>query len=356
MKIAINTEAARGQKSGFGWYVTHLLTGLRGVEMLPINRPGNANDLSTPQRLWWDQVGFAWKAFRSGADIVHQPSFSAPVLIRWLGKQKLVVTAHDLIPLLFPENMNTPSRWFFGKWMPFTFRQAHHVIAISECTKRDLIEHARVPAERITVIPLAAGSDYFPRGHKDVIKVLEKYKVTEPYLLHLGTLEPRKNLPFLVGAFARAWQEGLRAKLVIAGKKGWRTEALFNLVRTHKLEEAIIFTDYVPDEELPLLVAGARVLVFPSRYEGFGLPPLEAMASGVPVIAANTSSVPEVVGEAGILLAVDDAEGWAAAMRRLVDDNAEHDRLSKAGLERAKQFSWEKNAEATEEVYRKIVT
>jgi glycosyltransferase involved in cell wall biosynthesis len=362
MRIAIDTQTALGQKSGFGSYVSNLLDALRqqpdAPDLLAI-APDSHRDLSTPQRWWWNQVGFPAR-IPTGVDLIHQPSFSVPVIARSLKRVPVVVTIHDIIPYLFPENLAWPSRWFFNRWMPFSYRFADAYIVISEHTKRDLLEHYRLPPEKIRVIPLAAAPHFrvlqSEEAKRRIREVREKYRLPTPYFLHVATLEPRKNLPFLVRSFAELLKSSpSECALVITGKKGWMYDTLYREIRNHGLEERVILTGYVPDEEIPYLYNGAIAFLFPSLYEGFGLPPLEALSCGLPVISSNTSSLPEVIGEAGILVSPTDTAGWVSAMRHILEDAELRRHYRKRGLEQAARFQWSHTAAATLTVYHRLI-
>ncbi len=356
--MAINTQSTAGQKSGFGFYVNNLLKfgASAGIEYVPVVAPkGEHRDTNTPRRFLSDQITFPWEAWRSGAAIIHQPCFSQPLFAR--GKR--VVTIHDIIPVLFPGNLAFASRLFFARFMPFSYGFADHYITDSEHSKRDIIEHLKIPAEKITVTPLAAGPEFRPLRPSEqprLKEVLKKYGITQPYIIHVATLEPRKNLEFLLRAFHQAIEGGLTGQqLVITGKKGWRTEQLFALVQELHIEDAVVFTGYADDDEIPFLYSGATASVFPSLYEGFGLPPLEAMQSGAPMICSNASSLPEVVGGAGILLSPHDNDGWAEAITRVCTDRKLQEKMRRDSLAQAAKFSWEKTAELTAQVYRKLL-
>ncbi len=355
MRIAIDTQTTLGQKSGFGFYVKNLTEALAKVDpqnQYVLIRPKSEKDFSTPERLFWDQVSFPRRATKARVDLLHQPCFSAPLFY----PGKVVVTCHDLISILFPENLPLASRLFYSKWEPFSYRKASRVIAISYHTKRDIVAFLKIPEEKIRVVPLAASKDFRPVKSKKILeRVQKKYHTGPNYLLDVGTLEPRKNLPFLVRAFALAVREGITEKLVITGKKGWYFEGLFKLVDELELNDKIIFTGYVEEGDLAALYSGAKVFVFPSLYEGFGLPPLEAASCGVPVISSNTSSLPEVVGKAGILLPPKDERLWAKNIVKVLKDVPLAKTLSEMGLRQAKKFSWEETARKTIEVYREMI-
>ena len=358
LRVLLNVQAAAGQKSGLGSYVEGLRAGFAELadapEVVLASRP-QPRDLSTPQRFLWDQIGFLGKIRQNLGrfDLIHQPAFSAPILTRLLTKAPIVVTIHDVIPMLTPENHSLPSRLFFNKWMPFSYRFAQAFLTVSECSKRDIIEHLHIPAEKIHVTPLAPATMFKPKTGKRISELRTKFGIGDaPYFLHIATLEPRKNLPFLIEAFAGLADK--TSKLVISGKKGWAMEPIAAAVVAHNLQDRVIFTGYLDADDLPYLMSGAVAFVFPSLYEGFGLPPLEAMACGTPVIASNRSSLPEVVGEAGILIDPTTAKAWQDAMQTLLTQPAERERLAKAALVQAAQFSWRRTAEQTMQVYKSV--
>lgn len=355
MKIAIDTQTTLGQKSGFGFYVENLVENLKAVDSdneYVLIAPKVEKDFSTIQRFIWDQFTFPSLAKQAKVDILHQPCFSAPLLY----SGKIVITIHDLISHFFPKNIPGGSRFYFSKWMPLTYRKAAKIIAISENTKRDIISLLNIPEDKIVVIQSAVSEHYRPIENKTVLaKIKEKYGTGERYILDVGTLEPRKNLQFLVKAFNLAIKKGhLDCNLVLTGKKGWYYEGLFDLIKSLKLEKRVILPGYVPDEDLPLLYNAADLFCFPSLYEGFGFPPLEALSCGTPVIAANNSSLPEVIGDAGILLDLDDEKLWADNIIEVMTNAKLREELSRKGLLQAKKFSWKKTARQTAEVYKSL--
>lgn len=362
MRIAIDTQTTLGQKSGFGFYVENLTKNLTKVDATNeylLIRPKSEKDFATWERWWWDQVKFPREAARKRAGLLHQPCFSAPVFLRhwpFYFKGKVVVTCHDLISVFFPENLPLASRLFYSRWMPYSYRAADLIIASSEHTKKDIISFLKIPERKIRVVHLAVSSDFQPvKSRAKLKKIQEKYLTGEKYFLDVGTLEPRKNLPFLVRAFALASREGIEENLVITGKKGWYYEDLFSLVDKLNLKEKVIFTGYADEKDLPGLYSGATALVFPSLYEGFGLPPLEAMACGTPVVSSSTSSLPEVVGNAGILLPPKDERLWANNMLNIIRDRGLTKTLADLGLRQARKFTWEETARKTIEVYKEVL-
>lgn len=352
MKIGIDTQTTLGQKTGFGFYVSNLVRELKaiGSHHYLLFAPDSEHDFSAPQRLAWDQFGLPSRARAAKVDILHQPAFSAPILY----PGKVVVTVHDLIAIFFGEEIPFFSRQYFSRWMPFSYRFADHIIAISENTKRDMIKILGFPEEKITVIYEAASVNYRPVGDRSIItRVQAKYKTGSDYLLHIGTLNPRKNLSFLIEVFAKLIESGSTLNLVIAGKPGWYYEGLFAQVLRLGLTGRVKFIGYVPENDKAALLSGAFAFVFPSRYEGFGLPVLEAMACGCPIVAANVSSIPEVVGDSGILLPLEDKAAWVSALRSLNRPKAAT-KLRATGLKQAQKFSWRKAAQQTIAVYEMV--
>lgn len=271
-------------------------------------------------------------------------------------KTRLVVTIFDLTPIKHPtyHTKGMISRYISD--FPHLLKNADKVIAISNCTKNDIIEHFDIAEERVQVTPLAANDDYKQISDKHAIdKIKGIYDIDKDYILFVGTLEPRKNLVNLLKAYC-ILPDYLKRDyaLVLCGKKGWYYEEIFETVRELKLENKVIFTGYVPDKDIPLLMNGAAVFVYPSFYEGFGLPPLEAMACGTPVISTNVSSIPEVVGDAGILVSPTDVEELSDAMLRVLDNETLKAQLSEKGLKQASKFSWRATAEKTMEVYNEV--
>jgi alpha-1,3-rhamnosyl/mannosyltransferase len=289
-------------------------------------------------------------------ELVHSPYYLKPYLLRLPS----VVTLFDVIPLVIPHAVSWRARWFF-RWAAWlAAKTSARVIVPSHATRDDLIAHLRVPREKIVVIPLAADARLAPQSAAEIARVREKYALPERFVLYVGINKPHKNLATLLDAWARVERD---AMLVVAGAWDARyahttadrrpmTDVQSLAVGGHR--SAVKFIRDVDDADLAALYVGATVFVMPSLYEGFGLPPLEAMASGAPVICSNASSLPEVVGDAALLVNPRDAEDIARAITHVLDDAALRDELRAKSLARAAQFSWERTAEMTLAVYREI--
>lgn len=354
MKIGIDIQTTLGQKTGFGFYVDNLVKHLKKynhTNIYKLYKPTSPKDFNAPQRFWWDQFVFPNMVKTDQVDILHQPCFSAPVFY----KGKIVVTIHDLIAIKFGQDIPFYSRQFFGKWMPFSYRYADRIIAISEHTKKDIIKILKIPKEKIRVIYEAADEacKYIPDKLK-IEKTKTKYDIYGDYLIHIGTINPRKNLEFLIKVFSKVVKTYPKIKLVITGKKGWYYEGLFKLVKKLGLQNKVVFTGYIEDEEKPILYTGAKIFLFPSLYEGFGLPILESMACRTPVISSNTSSLPELVGDAGILLDPKDKIKWVKTIKKILSNQLFSQKLIEASIYQLKKFSWDRCAKETIKVYQNL--
>ncbi|HEX8229757.1 MAG TPA: glycosyltransferase family 1 protein [Chloroflexia bacterium] len=314
-------------------------------ERLGFDLPHNWQVVPAPFPRMWTHLRLSREMLRRPPGVLFVPSHVVPL---W-HPRRTVVTVHDLGYLEYPQAHTRFSRFYLHLSTYFSARSARGVIAISEATKRDLVKHYRVPPRKISVIyhgrdPIFTPVDDAARR----AEVAAKYGVQAPYGIHVGTLQPRKNLGLLVEAWdiLRGSMEQ-PPQLLLAGKRGWLYDSLFEMVRARGLTDLIRFADYVERDDLPALYSGALALTFPSLYEGFGLPPLEAMSCGTPVIASTATSLPEVVGDAGLLLDAHDPHPWAEAVQRLMRDPALQAELRHKGLERAAHFTWERSARET---------
>ena len=267
-----------------------------------------------------------------------------------------VVTVHDLSFALFPHFFSPRDHLLLSTLVPISVRRAAKVIAVSQRTKEDLLEHYHLPEDKVTVTYEAASEAFRPLEERSVLTQLrERYGLHHPFILTLGNLQPRKNMVRLVKAYDRLRKRGFTHQLVIAGQAHWRSSEIYRAVEEHGLEDEVLFTGYVPDTDLPLLYNAADLFILVSLYEGFGLPVLEAMACGTPVVASRTGSLPEVVGEAGLLVDPLDIEGIAEAIVEVLSQPHLASQLRERGLNRAANFSWRRTAEETLRVYEKAV-
>ncbi|MCI0478328.1 MAG: glycosyltransferase family 4 protein [Anaerolineales bacterium] len=284
-------------------------------------------------------------------DIFHATEHLLPPL----KNARTVFTLHDLIFQFFPEYHLPLNRWFLRNAMPYFLRRADAIIAVSECTKRDAICFYNIPPEKITVIYEAA--DPVLRLESDPNRIAEvraRYANSQPFLFFVGVIEPRKNIGALVDALRVLRERGYPHRLLIAGRKGWLYQDTFDHVKQAGMESQVDFLDHVPDADLPALFAACDAFVFPSLYEGFGLPPLEAMACGAPVVCSNTSSLPEVAGDAALGVNPREVGEIVNAVERIITDCALRDELRARGFAQAAKFSWGRAARETLAVYERV--
>jgi glycosyltransferase involved in cell wall biosynthesis len=296
-------------------------------------------------RILWEQAALTLLARRAGVDLVHGLAFSLPLA----HSGPTVVTILDMSFALFRQHHAAARRVYLSQVTRASARKATAIIAISENTKRDVCRLLGVAPGKVEVIPCGVGSEFQPVAAA-VKREFRERRGLEPYILYLGTIEPRKNLVRLVQAYARMRCAGA-PKLVIGGAPGWGYESVYGEVERLGLGDSVLFPGYVPPDEAPMWYAAAELFVYPSLYEGFGIPPLEAMASGTPVVAADSSSLPEVVSGAGVIVPPEDTQALTEAMATLLGDPTRRQELVALGLERARSYSWTHAAKATTALY-----
>jgi glycosyltransferase involved in cell wall biosynthesis len=374
MKIAIDIRTVSSRRSGVGNYVLNLVQNLREVDRdstyyflgMKKNFPLLGVDLIPPKKLVtfvspenhplsdiWEHFLLPLRLAKEKVDVFHGPASLIPFVKKGYG---ICVTIHDLVAFLFPRTI--PRR--YGVYMRFLLRQAvkkaDRIIAVSHHTQQDLVSILKVPPEKIAVIHEAPASIFRPLDRLTVQRRLkERYGLEGKYIYHVGNIEPRKNLIHLLEAFILVCREVDEPyRLVVSGQKGWLVGSLRRYYKAYPLRERIFFTGYVPEEDLPYLMNGAELFVFPSLYEGFGLPVLEAMSCGTPVITSNCSSLPEIVGTAAVLTDPADVRGLADRIIEVLSRPEERERLRQAGREQAARFTWTETARKTFEVYKAV--
>jgi len=287
-----------------------------------------------------------------GADIVFLPNITFGSVS---AKTKLVVTIHDLSFERFPENFSLKRRLWHSFINPKKIcRRAQKIIAVSESTKNDLETLYGINPQKIKVIPSGISENFLPisRNDRQLIEVKERYKLPYKFTLFLGTIEPRKNIAALIRAFdglknyaaAKNDEQLARFKLVIAGQSGWLGEKINREIEKAKYKKDILAINFIPAEDKPYLINLASLFVYPSIFEGFGFPPLEAMKCGVPVVASNNSSLPEVVGNGGIMVNFDKPDEIEKAMRQILENPRLSEKFKESGLKKSSEFSWENTA------------
>ena len=291
------------------------------------------------------------KRLRAGGPaLYHSPYYVMP----YRTGLPTLLTFYDVIPLKFPQSVPARAKLFFRLAASLALRAADHVAAISEAARIDLVSCFSVPASKVSVTPLAAGPEYRPQPASEVGRVREKYHLPENFLLYLGINKPHKNLSALIDAYAQVASRNA-PQLVIAGAWDNRYPQSQQRAQSHQLHDAVRFLGPVDERDLPGLYSAATLFVFPSLYEGFGLPVLEAMACGAPVACSNTASLAEVSGEAALLFNPHSAAEIRDAMVELIEDGRQRTRRSEQGLARANRYSWQATADATLRCYRQLL-
>ncbi len=301
-------------------------------------------------RILWEQSALPWAVRRMRADVLHATAFVAPML----RPAPTIVTIYDVSFALFPQFFRGFQQTYLRAGTRWSARHVQRIVTISDCTRQDVHRLYGVPLERIDVAYPGVDEILQPLDRDRVQEFRRLKNLPDKFLLYLGTLEPRKNLAMLVRAFAQLKHEYPEAFLVLAGGIGWLTAEVFAAIESCDVKDSVVLPGYVPAEEKALWYAAATAFVFPSRYEGFGIPPLEAMACGTPVLTSNAASLPEVVGEAGVLIAPDDVSGWAAALTRVWNDAPYRAELADRGVKRAQQFTWQATARQIAQAYRRL--
>ncbi len=360
-----------GRRVGMGQYMSGLLDALVASERpqqymvfalgrggllseVPVRSPEVSYRIGPIPRRIHSQLLMAGLAPPTELLIGRRPDvFIWPNFVSWptLPGARNIVVVHDLGFLLHGEYLTAYDRLYYGRLVPRSLRRADRIVAVSASAKGELIEHFHVREQDVTVVnPAVDGTRFKPCALQEIDRVAGKYGLRTPYILYTGTLEPRKNVVGLLDAYA-ALQPELRARfqLVLVGGKGWLDAEIER--RLQELSEfEVLATGYAPDEDLPALYSGASLFVYPSFYEGFGMPPLEAMACGTPVITSDNSSLPEVVGDAAIKVSAQDTPALSAAIERVLGDPQLAASMREQGMLQSQRFTWERSAECLQGV------
>ena len=367
MRIAIDARKLRD--FGIGTYLRNILIELsrldRETEYVVLCRPddvGSGDVLgqnfrmvpeTAPTYSIAEQFRIPLSLAREGARLVHEPHYVLPPLI----KCRSVVTIHDCIHLMFPQYLPNRLAYVYAKGsMWIAARKANRILTVSEASKRDILHFFNVAPEKVVVIHNAIDERFMsPADPERMDLVRQRYQLDHPFVLYVGNIKPHKNIERLIDAFGRARIQGPdNLKLIIIGDEISKYPGLRQSVHKHKLDKHVRFLGFQPMETLAAFYRLARVFVFPSLYEGFGLPPLEAMACGAPVVTSNVSSLPEVAGGAALLVDPYDEEAIAAGIVRAVTDEALRADLIARGRERARSFSWAQSVRRIHEIYMEV--
>lgn len=383
MKIAFESQLfLKGNKTGIAWCADNLLRqltyvasvqcnffslGYSGKELEPIKEYGKDgveleacrwfNDVI--YKLIWPIIPIPYSLFFcKKADITVFSNCVVPPGV----KGKSVVIVHDMAYKVCPETVREKTKRWLQLTLKASCQRADAIVTVSEASKQDIIKYMGISPDKITVMPNGVNFEVYHNHYaeKEIIEVKKKYNIGQEYLLYLGTLEPRKNISNLLKAYKQLTlhyknSTVLLPQLVIAGGKGWLYDSIFKTAEELELGNSVVFTGYVEQIDAPKLLAGAKIFVFPSLYEGFGMPPIEAMACGTPVITSNVSSLPEVVGDAGVLVNPFEPQEICDAMEQLLIDEVLRQKLVAKGLERVRTFTWKNSADIMYRVCKNIL-
>ncbi|MDD5529969.1 MAG: glycosyltransferase family 1 protein [bacterium] len=370
MRVGIDVRAITGYTTGLKSYVLYLLKDIQSNCNVYLCYTDKKTDLLKNfnlRKAWgsvenhiigdiWEQIWLPIALKQDSINVYHGTIGRLPLLKP--NNIVYIVTIHDLIPMKFNKFGSNKYNQYMSIIMKHSAKRADKIIAVSQNTKKDIVELLKIPEEKIEVIYEGVSNIFHPVNFEKSLNIVKKHynKITKRYILATGTVETRKNLKRLFLAYSMLRKKGIEHQLVVVGPEGWGANIVHKIDAqyTETLQKEIIFTGYVNQSELIYLYNAADLFVFPSLYEGFGLPLLEAMACNTPVVASNTSSMPEVVGDAALLFDPLNVEWIADSMEKVLTDNKLREDLRNRGLERVKLFSWEKTARKTLNLYRKV--
>lgn len=365
MRIGFDARLVYYQQAGIGQYILQLVQSLarlsswgelwvfrsRKAPPLPLPHHVRQASLWTPSHHRFESAALVTELTAKRLALLHSPDFIPP----FGGRFRSIITIHDLNFIHFPQFLTSESARYYGQ-IQRAVERADHIITDSNWTRDDVLGQLGVPPERVTTVYLASNPVYRSiTDRQEVRRAVTRYGLPSDFIIFVGTLEPRKNVPTLLKAFRQLRDGGYNVHLAIVGRKGWLYDEVFSTLTELKLADSVHFLENVSNEDLVRLYNAARCLALPSYYEGFGLPPLEAMACGTPVVVSDRASLPEVVGDAGLLVDPDRPEALCAALARILDDSELRKSLRQRGLIRAGEFSWARAARETMAVYERVL-
>lgn len=365
MKIGLFTGGHQKSSTGIGNYINNIIQNLPvASDNLFIIRHPTGYHYQIPHQIvpfapkWSNMMLWSWATYIQRNKFQHLNVVHSPTLCLFPKKphNHYILTIHDIIFKLFPEYCTTDVTRYANRYFQRNLKFADKIISVSHSTKKDLIRVYNVPESKIDVIHEAASEQFQPLHEREITIIKKKYQLPDLFILYVGTIEPRKNIQLILHSFKEVTRKNPEVKLVIAGGLGWKYQQTLTLIDTLNITNKVHLLGYVPESDLPALYNAAKVFVYPSAYEGFGLPPLEAMQCGTPVITSTSSSLPEVMGKEGMTVEPSDiAELNKYLLKILYNDNF-YQSQKEYGIERAKMFSWKKAAEKTYQVYEDSLT
>lgn len=370
MHIGIDARLPYYQMGGISQYTLHLLPALAaldsanrytifhmgkdGRDYTPTAANFRRRNLYTPCHHRWERWALGLELQPHRLDLLHSPDFIPP---QW-GAARRLITVHDLNFIYYPQFLTHDSMRYYADQIAWAVQKADHISADSHATRYDLIERLGVPPNKVTTVHLAANPIYQQAVDPTAVaQTIAHFQLPSTFLLCVGTLEPRKNIPFLLRAYQLLRQQyQLDPPLVLVGRKGWLYEEVFRTIDELRLQNHVYHLENVADQQLAHLYHATAVLLTPSHYEGFGLPALEAQHAGCPIIVSNRGSLPEIAGDAGLVLDLLEEEAWADALHAVLTDTTLRQNMIKKGLVHAQTFSWANTAQQTLHIYRQLAS
>lgn len=371
MRIGIDATPLPPNPVGAGVYIIQLIRSLAGLktehkfvifahqsgyDLIDVHATPNLSwiiipDKSPARRLIWEQTTLPRLIRKTSVQLLHSLHYTKPLILSCAS----VVTFHDMTFFLFPDLHTRAKRFFFPLAIRLSARQADALIAVSENTRQDTIRLLGVSPGKIFTAPNGISEEFQPVSDPTLLDACRRrHNLPDDFILYVGLVEPRKNLQLLIKAYANLLGEGNCPALVIVGRMGWMYQEVLDQIDSLKINEKVHLTGYIPAQDLPIVYNLAQVFVYPSVYEGFGFPPLEAMACGTPVITTDVSAMSNHVGDAGVLVPPQDEEALTKAIRRVLNDHKLRRQLSDKGRKQASTFTWKRTAQATLKVYQSI--
>jgi glycosyltransferase involved in cell wall biosynthesis len=378
-RVCFNVQPLIGSRSGIGWYTYNIINHIDQkdirVEGMCFDFLGKNHarekfaDVKTdnlyinkfiPSKVYKLLTGYLpihYDCFFPKGDIYHFFNFVAPSISK---KKKVIITIHDMVYKVMPETVSAKTLYILNRDLERSIKRANAIITVSEHSKRDLMKYHQVDEEKISIVNPGIDYPFFEKGqsmdHGTINRVKEKYALPDKYILYLGTLEPRKNIGSIIDAYELLSEEiKSEYKLVLAGRVGWKANEILKKIENTPSADNIVRVGYVDEVDKPFIYGIAHAFVFPSLYEGFGMPVVEAMACGTAVVTSNNSSLPEAGGEAALYSDALDAKAISENIRHLLLDEVVRDQLVQKGIQHAKTFSWKDSADMTVKVYQKLL-
>lgn len=367
MKIGIDVREVVKEKTGKGYFVANLVLNILKLDtqneyILYTNQElENFNEFKNATLKVIDKKGFGWHkkvlkdAYAKNLDVFFAPTSYVIPARHNPKKIKVITVVHDLVALLFPAKHNRKAVWMEKFFIKKAIKKSALICAVSKNTKKDLVKKIKCDEKKIHILHNAASEIFKQISTEKLAETIKKTDFPQHFILITGTLEPRKNITSLIKAFAQISKKFSKHKLLIAGKKGWYYDEIFKTVKDLELEGKVEFLGYVSDEDLITLYNLAEVFVYPSLYEGFGIPPIEAMQCGCPVVTSNTSSLPEVVSDAALQVEPNNIEKMAYEIESLLKDKKLRQKMIARGFKQAMKFSWQKSAKKALELFEKAL-